>query len=133
VSDARAVFVLDGERVHGLSGLWEEIDRVLLPPGTRWGKSLDAFNDVLRGGFGTPDEGFVLRVVNATALKRALGAAETARWLEARLPEVHPGNRHAFERRLDEARAGRGRTLFDEVVEIVTERAADGVTLELVD
>ncbi|MCU0702094.1 MAG: barstar family protein [Myxococcaceae bacterium] len=131
--DALAVYELDGARVQGLSGLWDEVERVLLPPGTRWGRSLDAFNDVLRGGFGTPDEGFVLRIVSAGQLREALGHAETARWLEGRLPDVHPGNRHVFEQRLDDARAGRGRTLFDEIVEIIGERAADGVTLDLVE
>jgi hypothetical protein len=131
--DGLAVFVLDGARVAGLEGFWDEVERVLLPPTTVWGRSLDAFNDVLRGGFGTPDDGFVLRIVHASKLREALGHHETSRWLEARLPDVHASNVSGFTQRLDEARAGRGPTLFDELVDILHERAGDDVTLELVE
>lgn len=49
-----------------------------------WGMNLDAFNDVLRGGFGTPDEGFVLRWKDHRLSQLRLGYLETARVLERR-------------------------------------------------
>ena len=50
---------IDGRRFSTLEGFYEEVDRVLIP-GSKWGRNLEAFNDILRGGFGTPDEGFIL-------------------------------------------------------------------------
>jgi RNAse (barnase) inhibitor barstar len=38
-----------------------------------WHGNLDAFNDILRGGFGTPEEGFVLIWKNHKASRRRLG------------------------------------------------------------
>ena len=44
--------------------------------GRCWGKNLDAFNDILRGGFGSlPTGGFVLRLKSSGRLKKALGVA----------------------------------------------------------
>lgn len=54
---------IDGSRFDTLNDFWEEIS-VSLIPGTRWGRDFDAFNDVLRGGLGTPRGGFRLRWVN---------------------------------------------------------------------
>jgi RNAse (barnase) inhibitor barstar len=134
----RPVRELDGARFDSLEGFFDEVERVLIP-GARWGRNLDAFNDVLRGGFGTPEGGFTLRWRDAGRSREALGHAETARWLEARLPRVHPTNRADFEARLTEARAGRGETLFDTLVAIVREHGpggaeeGDAVHLELLD
>ncbi|MCP3977199.1 MAG: hypothetical protein GY720_22140 [bacterium] len=47
-------------RIDNLEGLWDEVTRSLIP-GAEWGRNLDAFNDILRGGFGTPEDGFVVR------------------------------------------------------------------------
>lgn len=126
------VFVLDGSRFDDLDGFFAEVGRVLIP-GSTWGKNLDALSDVLRGGFGTPAGGFTVRWVNAARSRESLGQAATVRWLEARLPLVHPSNRSEFARRLEHARKGRGETLFETLVEILRSHEADGVRLELVD
>lgn len=57
-------YEIDGSRFSTLEGFFEEISSVLIP-GTDWGKNLDAFNDILRGGFGTPDDGFILKWKNS--------------------------------------------------------------------
>ena len=57
-------YEIDGNRFSTLDEFFLEISRVLIP-GIEWGHNLDAFNDILRGGFGTPDEGFVLRWKNS--------------------------------------------------------------------
>jgi RNAse (barnase) inhibitor barstar len=55
-------YEIDGSRFATLDEFYDELDRVLdLSP---WGRNLDAFNDILRGGFGTPDERFVLHWKN---------------------------------------------------------------------
>ena len=63
---------IDGERFSTLEEFYEEISRVLIP-NAKWGHNLDAFNDILRGGFGTPDEGFILIWENSAVSKRRLG------------------------------------------------------------
>jgi RNAse (barnase) inhibitor barstar len=63
---------IDGAAFDDLAGFWDEISRKLIP-GSFWGRNLDAFNDILRGGFGTPEGGFVLRWLNAKHSKEQLG------------------------------------------------------------
>jgi RNAse (barnase) inhibitor barstar len=40
-----------------LEAFYDEISRVLVP-GHDWGRNLDAFEEILKGGWGTPAEGF---------------------------------------------------------------------------
>jgi len=100
---------------------------------------LDALNDILRGGFGTPDEGFTIRVVNATAARRARGYPATIAWLEESTADCHPSNRAHLSALISEARAARGPTLFDMLVEIIRDHgpggdeSEDAVILELDD
>jgi hypothetical protein len=51
-------FVLDGGSFDDLTGFFVAITQTLKV--TAWGTNLDAFNDILRGGFGTREGGFVL-------------------------------------------------------------------------
>src|SRR5262245_39633780 len=53
----------------------------VLIPGAAWGRNLDAFNDILRGGFGTPEGGFVLQWINSALSRERLGYPETVRRL----------------------------------------------------
>ncbi|MFD7026009.1 barstar family protein [Promicromonospora sukumoe] len=130
------VLVVDGTRFDDLDGFAREFSRLL--SGYTWRGNLDALNDVLRGGFGTPPDGWVLRWSDSETSRVALGHPETARRLERLLPGVDPSNRAAFAARLDAARRGEGPTLFDEIVAIIREHGpggrepADGVLLELV-
>ena len=102
-----------------------------------WGKNLDAFNDVLRGGFGTPNQ-FKLRWLNHEESRKRLGYAETIRQLEIRLLRCHPDNVPQVEQDLQKARAHEGPTVFDWLVEIIRDhglegsQAEDGVALELI-
>jgi hypothetical protein len=51
---------------------YDEVNRKLISD-VHWGRNLDAFNDILRGGFGTPEGGFILRSVNAARSRDLLG------------------------------------------------------------
>ena len=75
-------FEIDGDLFSTLEQFYDEISRVLVP-GAEWGRNLDAFNDILRGGFGTPDGRFKLVWMNASASREALGYPETVRQLRA--------------------------------------------------
>lgn len=121
----RPTFEIDGEKIHSLEEFYDEISRVLLP-GVKWGRNLDAFNDVLRGGFGTPKRGFVLRWKNSSLSRQKLGHAEAARQLEQRLKKCHPSNRKDVEKDLKLAQSGHGPTAFDWLVDIIQTHGVGG-------
>jgi RNAse (barnase) inhibitor barstar len=119
------VVEIDGARFDNLEGFWDEVSRQLIP-GAEWGRNLDAFNDILRGGFGTPEGAFVLRWTNSQQSRVALGYEETVRWLERKVERCHPDNVPAVRADLEAAHAGRGSTLFDILVEIIQDHGAGG-------
>lgn len=69
-------FILDGNNFSDMEGFYDEIDR-LLTKDLKWqtGHNLDAFNDLLRGGFGVHEyeEPITIRWVNYAKSKKDLG------------------------------------------------------------
>ncbi len=132
----KPVYEIDGARFGTLEGFFDEISRVVIP-GAEWGRNLDAFNDILRGGFGTPPEGFVLRWKRYALSREKLSYDETIRQLEASLRRCHPSSRRMLERQLTDARRHMGPTTCDLLVTIIREHgvggreADDGVELVL--
>ena len=130
------VFMIDGAKFHTLEEFYDEVSSVLIP-GADWGRNLDAFNDILRGGFGTPDGGFTILWRNAALSRQCLGYDETVRQLEKRLQRCHPANRNSVQESIAKAKQHQSETVFDWLVEIIRthgtggEEAEDGVTLEL--
>lgn len=118
-------YVLDGSRINSLEAFYDEISRVMIPHHP-WGRNLDAFDDILWGGFGTPAEGFTIRWSHSAISRRCLGYTETTRRLESRLAHSHPTNREAVRRLLADARAGVGSTAFDWLVEIIKDHGPNG-------
>jgi RNAse (barnase) inhibitor barstar len=127
---------IDGSRFDSLSGLWNEISTCIIP-GAAWGRNLDAFNDILRGGFGTPEGGFRLRWVNFERSKKVLGYPETIQSLQRTVQEYDPVNVDFVKEALEKARRGEGPTLADTIIAIIKihgpggEEADDGIELEL--
>lgn len=111
-------YEINGDNFDTLEEFFDEISKVLIP-GAKWGRNLDAFNDILRGGFGTPEEGFVLKWVNSARSKQVLGYPETIRQLEKRLERCHPSNIPNVHCDLDAAKKHRGPTVFDWLIEII--------------
>ena len=122
---AKAVYEIDGRDFSTLEGFYGVVSRVLIP-GAEWGHNLDAFDDILRGGFGTPDGGFILRWKNAHVSRERLGHPETVRQLEGMLAQCHPTNRRVIREDLDRARRAIGPTVFDWLVEIIQAHGAGG-------
>ncbi|MEU8112673.1 barnase inhibitor [Micromonospora sp. NPDC048947] len=133
--DALPVLVIDGANFSDLDGFAREFSSLLCH--YAWNGNLDAFNDILRGGFGTPEAGWVFRWINSDLSRAALSHHATIRWLEQILCTCHPSNRASVRARISDAQQGRGPTLFDMLVEIVRAHGAggeefeDGVVLEL--
>ncbi len=87
---------------------------------------MDAFNDILRGGFGTPPSGFVLRWKESETARAFLGYPETVRQLESRLSVCHPDNVFGVAAKLEQAKRGCGPTVFDWLEEIIREHGEEG-------
>lgn len=119
-------YIIDGSRMTSLEAFFDEITRVLVPDYSYWGRNLDAFNDILRGGFGTPDEGFTIKWSHAAVSRETLGYPETVRQLELMLRDCHPSARDDVRRRLSDARAGVGTTVFDWLIEIIRDHCPGG-------
>jgi hypothetical protein len=116
--------VLQGAAFNDFAGFVREFSQHL--DDFEWHGSLDAFNDILRGGCGTPDGGFELRWVESAASRQALGWPATIRWLEETLERCHHTNVPRVTRQLEAARRQQGTTLFDWIVEIIRDHGAEG-------
>ncbi len=129
-------YVLEGRAFSTLQEFAAHFSEVVLD-GHVWNGNLDAFNDILRGGFGTPDGGFVLVWKDHGISRKCLGHGETARRLRRLLKTCHPTGLANIEDRLEAAQKGHGPTLFDELRAIIEEHgpggaeSSDGVALEL--
>jgi hypothetical protein len=94
------------------------------------GRNLDAFNDILRGGFGTPEGGFILRWANSAISAERLGWPETIRFTEKMLTTCHPSNIPRVQADLAAARRGQGQTLFDIITSIIRKHGPGGIEAE---
>ncbi|OAR26581.1 barnase inhibitor [Streptomyces sp. ERV7] len=113
------IYVIDGKQTPTLEDFWRVIGEAVNGPGGYFGKNLDAFNDCLRGGFGTPEDGdFHFEWHDHAYAREALGHAETARQLETVLTRCHFTNRERVAAELAAAKVGRGPTVFDWLVEV---------------
>ncbi len=122
---AKTVYEIDGRDFATLEEFYDVISRVLIPD-SWWGHNLDAFNDILRGGFGTPEDGFILRWKSSAVSRERLGYPETVRQLERRLQRCHPSNRPLCGAELERARNNGGPTVFDWLIEIIQIHCSDG-------
>jgi RNAse (barnase) inhibitor barstar len=121
----KTVYELDGNKFDTLDEFYDEVSRVLIP-GAQWGRNLDAFNDILRGGFGTPNEGFKLIWKNAARSRKKLGHPETAKFHDEVANTCHPAYRETALANLQRAREECGPTVFDMLVEIIRDHGPDG-------
>jgi RNAse (barnase) inhibitor barstar len=118
------IYEIDGTRFSTLDGFYEEAESAMsLSP---WGHNLNAFNDILRGGFGTPDEGFTIRWKNHAVSKDRLGYSETVRLLGVYLERCHPTSRETVSKELEAAKKHCGPTAFDWIVEIIHKHGKGG-------
>ena len=71
----RKVFTLIGRNVNSMEEFHDEVQKTLCPNFKHYGRSWNAFNDILRGGFGMfeLDEEITLIVKNKKHLKKQLG------------------------------------------------------------
>ena len=132
----KPVIEIDGLSFDSLAGFFDVFGAAVLCS-TEYGRNLDAFNDVLRGGFGSPEGGFILRWKNSCVSRDKLGYGETINFIEHKLNTYHPSNVAAVLDDLQLARNHQGETLFDIICRILNnhglggDEAEDGIVLEL--
>ena len=68
----KRVYVIDGAKFSSFEEFVDYFSEVVLTD-WQWNGNLDAFNDILWGGFGTPEAGFVLRWENSEVSRQKLG------------------------------------------------------------
>ena len=127
--DELPILAIDGARFDDLNGFYREVsDRII--PGTVRVSNLDSFNDILRGGFGTPDGGFHLVWKNSELSRQSLGWDETVRYLERKLTTCHRDNLPLVQIEIEAARSHQGQTLFEMIVEVIQVHVAGGPEAE---
>ena len=124
------IYEIDGERFSSLAGFYDEVGRVMLIPGTPWGRNQDAFNDILNGAFGEPPGGFTIVWKHSGVSAGRLGHTETARSLELALSRCHETQRETALTALKNARDGKGPTIFNRLVDLIREHQHVELRLE---
>ena len=91
---------------------------------------MDALSDVLRGGFAEGDAiAKKIRWLHSEKSRVDLGFDATAAHWERMLRKVPEANREKVQKRLDDAREGKGPTLFDSLTRLISR--AEDCTLSL--
>ncbi|MBY3417705.1 MULTISPECIES: barstar family protein [Rhizobium] len=111
-------FHIDGEKIQDLDSFFREVARQLFPDIPDWNYNFDGLDDMLGGGFGTPENGCVLFWDNHQLSRARLGYEETARVLEKRLKRSHSSARNEIMKQIRMAKRHEGPTIFDDIVEI---------------
>ena len=59
----KKVFIIDGDNFFNIRGFYDEVQKVLTDNLIGFGRNLNAFNDILRGGFGRFGYGESIRII----------------------------------------------------------------------
>ena len=115
--------ILDSACFADLDSFYDEADRVFTKNlGWETGHNLDAFNDLLRGGFGVFEEGELIDLIwrNSAKSKLDLGIPETLKYYQKMLKRCHPSNIPHIKKDMKALENNAGQTLFDIIVEIIS-------------
>jgi len=123
------IYELDGREAKSLEQFLDMFSTVVLTD-HQLSRNLNAFNDVLRGGFGSPENGFILRWKNSNVAIQNLGYEETKKQLQRRLRSCHSDSVERTEGLLTDAENEKGDTVFDWLVEIIRDHGPGGVEAE---
>ena len=116
--------VINGSSVEDIASFYDEINRVFMAD-ENWkiGPSLDAFDDLLYGGFGVMRNAQRVEVVwqDIEKSRAALGYEATKAYFLEKLKPGSPFNKVLFEEKLAALENGTGETYFDTIMHIIAE------------
>jgi RNAse (barnase) inhibitor barstar len=118
----KKTIVLNGSNISSLDSFYDEAESKLTKDlGWKTGRNLNAFNDVLRGGFGVYEYEEPIRLIwqNSNESKEKLGWDETIKYISAKLKTCHPTNIQSVKDDLHLAQQHKGQTLFELIVDII--------------
>lgn len=130
----RRKIVIDGNNFDDLEGFYCEIDKLLTKDLTwQTGHNLDAFNDLLRGGFGVHEYGepILISWENFEKSRHDFGYTATVKHYENILRKCHPSNISHIKNLLTDAQKQQGQTLLDIIVEIILDTDNSGHDCQL--
>lgn len=114
--------LLDGNDFSNLLSFYSAVEKIFTKDlGWEIGRNLDAFNDVLRGGFGVHDYEETIQLIwlHSDKSRIDLGWEETLKYLARKLKTCHPLNVDAVKREMALVQGHAGQTLFDLLVGII--------------
>lgn len=120
--EAEKTLTILGANIQDIPSFYAEINRVFMADEDwRLGESLDALDDILRGGYGAVGTSGAVTIVwrDMAAARSSLGLDATRSFLQAKLghPEIY--NAELIGRQLSTLEAGTGPTFFETVLEII--------------
>ncbi len=115
------VAVVDGCNINDIASFYDEINAVYMSSESWKIGSLDGFDDLLYGGFGTFKDAASHCIVwkDIAHSRTSLGLETTLAYYQGKLGAQSPFNQTHFQKKLDELKAGRGETYFDIVADII--------------
>jgi hypothetical protein len=131
----KKILVIDGNNFSDFEGLVREFnicvfsDKEPTAFHRTWGGGFGQFNDLLRGGYGTPEGQFTIHWINSHKSKEDLQYKATLAWLEVRRDKVHPANKERWLGRIELMKYNIGETLFEMIVAIIVSH--ENITLTL--
>ena len=118
--------IIDGSRIHDKTSFYEEINRKFMQ-NESWqlAESLDAFVDLLYGGFGAIREKEEIRLIWKCfeANRQSLGTEFTINYYQEKLAHPEDFDSSVIHKRLNELKAGKGQTYFEILEEIISEHS----------
>jgi RNAse (barnase) inhibitor barstar len=116
--------ILEGKNICDIPSFYKEINRVFMQnEDWKLGESLDAFNDLLFGGFGIIKGLPNIQLIwnNIEISSQILGYDTTIVYYLKKLEPGSPYNKRHFEQKLSELAAGNGETYFQIILEIIAD------------
>jgi len=118
--------IIEGENINDIKSFYEEINRVFMKDEDwKLGESLDAFNDLLYGGFGTikANEPIMLMWKNFENNKKTFGLDFTLEFYRQKLqhPEIYDVK--SINKSIRELKNGDAPTYFDIILEIIADHS----------
>ncbi|MBD5529445.1 MAG: ribonuclease inhibitor [Lachnospiraceae bacterium] len=118
---------IDGTHFSTIEEFYDEIDK-LLTKNLTWktGHNMDAFHDLLRGGFGVHEvgEGIEFSWAHSNKSRQDFGYEATVLYWEKILQRCHPTNCERVKLKIEKARSHGGETLFDIIIGVILDKSS---------
>ncbi|WP_240663672.1 barstar family protein [Sphingomonas sp. UV9] len=118
------ILTIAGKTIHDIPSFYAEINRVFMAEEDwKLGESLDALDDMMRGGYGAIRGNESVRLVwqDIDLARSSLGLSATCAFLQAKLERPGQYDVERIDRQLSALKAGTGQTYFEIILEIIAD------------